>query len=260
MSAGTPSDAGLVVRQFRAEWKSFWRNPAAAGFTFVFPLMFMVIFNLLFDDPYTGRGPRVSAATFFTPALITFSVVSACFTNVAMGVVFAREEGVLKRVRGTPLPPWIYLAGRIVNAMAVTVILVAIMLVFGVAIYGVELPGATMPAFVVTLLVGAASLCALGLAATVAVPNEDAAPPIINLMVLPLLFISDVFIPLDNAPAWLIRFADVFPIRHLSNSLIEAFIGRGGSAFNAPDLLVIAGWGVAAVAFSVRAFRWEPKR
>lgn len=260
MSVAGSSDAALVVRQFRAEWKSFWRNPAAAGFTFVFPLMFMVIFNLLFNDPYTGRGPRVSAATFFTPALITFSVVSACFTNVAMGVVFAREDGVLKRVRGTPLPSWAYLAGRIVNAMAVTVILVLIMLAFGVLVYDVSLPGATAPAFVISLLVGAASLCTMGLAATTLVPNEDAAPPIINLMVLPLLFISDVFIPLDNAPGWLTWLAGVFPIRHLSNSLIGSFIGGDGSGFNGTDLAVMAGWGLAAGLFAVRRFRWEPKR
>ncbi|HVL89345.1 MAG TPA: ABC transporter permease [Actinomycetota bacterium] len=259
MSKAAHSDAALVARQFRAEWASFWRNPAAAGFTFVFPIMFMVIFNLLFDDPYTGRGPRVSAATFFTPALITFSLVSACFTNIAIGVVFAREEGVLKRVRGTPLPPWIYLAGRIVNAVVVALILVAIMLAFGTLVYGVELPGSTMPAFVATLLIGAASLCALGLAATTLVPNEDAAPPIINLMVLPLLFVSDVFIPLEDAPGWLTTLADAFPIRPLATSLIDSFIG-GGSGWHPRSLAVVTLWGLAGVAVAARRFRWEPKR
>lgn len=256
------SDVRLTMRQIRSEFRSFWRNPAAAGFTFIFPLMFMVIFNLLFDDPYTGRGPKVSAATFFTPAIIALSVVSACFTNIAMGVVFAREEGILKRVRGTPLPAWSYLAGRIGSAIIVAAILVAIVSAFGAIFYDVSLPGRTLPAFIVTLVVGAASLCAAGLAATTLVPNEDAAPPVVNFMVLPLLFISDVFIPLENAPAWLTWIANVFPIKHLSNSLLTSFIpgASTGSGFVADDLIVMAAWGVGAALVAARTFRWEPSR
>ena len=255
-------DLRLTMRQIRSEFRSFWRNPAAAGFTFVFPLMFMVIFNLLFDQPYAGRGIEVNAARFFTPAIIALSVVSACFTNIAMGVVFAREEGILKRVRGTPLPAWSYLAGRIGNSIIVAAMLVVIVAAFGAVFYDVPMPGSTLPAFIVTLIVGAGSLCAIGLAATTLVPNEDAAPPVVNFMVLPLLFISDVFIPLDNAPAWLTTIANVFPIKHLSNSLLTSFIPgpAGGSGFVAGDLIVMGAWGVGAAIVAARTFRWEPSR
>lgn len=255
------SDAALAVRQFRAEFRSFWRNPAAAFFTFAFPLMFMVIFNLLFDDPYTGRGPRVSASTFFTPAIIAMSVVSACFTNIAIGVVFARDQGILKRVRGTPLPPWIYLAGRIASSVAIAFILVVIVSAFGAVFYSVELPGQTLPGFALALGAGSACLCALGLAVTRLVRNFDAAPPVINAIVLPLLFISDVFIPLQDAPGWLTTLAGIFPIKHLTNSLLASFIPAGdGSGIVWWDLAVLAAWGTGGAIVAAKTFRWEARR
>ncbi len=253
------ADVRLALRQFRSENRSFWRNPPAAFFTFAFPLMFMVIFNLLFDDPYTGRGPRVSASTFFTPAIIALSIVSACFTNIAIGMVFARDQGILKRVRGTPLPAWAYLAGRILNAVFVALVLVVIVSAFGSIVYDVDLPGKTMPAFIVAVLAGSACFTALGLAVTAIVRNADAAPPVVNAIILPLLFVSDVFIPLENAPDWLQFFSNLFPVKHLSNSLLSAFIPTGGSGFVGADLLVMLAWAVAGVLIASRTFRWEPK-
>lgn len=256
------SDVAMTVRQFKAQNRSFWRNPAAAFFTFLFPLMFMVIFNLLFNDPYTGRGPRVSASTFFTPAIIALSLVGACFTNIAIGLTFNREQGILKRVRGTPLPDGVYLAGFIANAVFIALILVVIVGAFGAIVYNVDLPTRTLPAFLLTVLVGSFCFTALGVAVTTLVPNADAAPPMINGMILPLLFISDVFVPLENAPAWLTTFSNIFPIKHLSNSLLTAFIptpGRG-SGIVVDDLLVMAAWGIAGVLIAARTFRWDPKR
>jgi ABC-2 type transport system permease protein len=254
------SNLALALRQFRYENRSFWRNPAAAFFTFMFPLMFMVIFNLLFDDTYRGRGIPKSASTFFTPAIITLSVVSACFMNIAMGVVFAREQGVLKRVRGTPLPGWAYLAGRILNSLFITVLLVVIVAAFGAVFYDVELPTRTLPAFVVSVLAGAAALTAVGLAATTIVPNADAAPPVLNGIQLPILFISNVFVPIDHAPRWLHWISNLFPVRHLSNLLLTAFIPRGGeTGFVLEDLAMLAAWAVFGVVVAMRTFRWEPK-
>lgn len=261
MSGPSRSDLALLWRQFRAENRSFWRNPPAAFFTVLFPLMFMVIFNLLFTTPYTGRGTPVSSATFFTPAIIALSIVGASFTNVAMGVVVARESGILKRVRGTPLPDWVYLGGRIANASAVGVFLVVVVAAFGAIFYNVPLPGRTLPAFILTVIIASASLTAIGLAVTPLVPNEDAAPPVINAMALPLLFISDVFIPLSHTPKWLTTFANLFPIKHLSNALLTAFIPTPGhaSGFQWVDLGVLTAWGVVGAVIAARTFRWEPR-
>jgi ABC-2 type transport system permease protein len=258
------NDLRLAARQLRYENRSFWRNPAAAFFTFVFPLMFLVIFNLIFGSDTTprfcGGGREYSLSTFFIPAIAAFSVITACYTNISIGVVFSRDEGVLKRIRGTPLPAASYLSARIVHAILIAIILVVIVVTFGRAFYDVDLPSATLPAFVVSLAVGAACFAALGLAVTGFIPNPDAAPAVVNASILPLLFISDVFIPLDSAPKWLGYFADVFPVKHFSHALIRTYDPCAvGGAWQASDLLVMAAWMVGGLLVAVKTFSWEPR-
>jgi ABC-2 type transport system permease protein len=256
------SDVGLAARQVRFENRSFWRNPASAFFTFVFPLMFLVIFNLLFGSgDYEGFGQTTSVSTFYVPAIAAFSVITATYTNLAITVSFARDEGVLKRVRGTPLPSWAYLAGRIGHSTLMSLLLVVIVTAFGFLFYGVDIPTNTMPAFIVAVIVGAASFSALGLALTALIPNAEAAPPITNATILPLLFISDIFIPLEDAPQWLETVANVFPIKHYSAAMLTAFNPfETGSGFAWGDLAVVAAWGVAGVVLAIRFFSWEPRR
>ena len=137
------STAALTIRQVRYQNKAFWRNPAAAFFTFAFPIMFLIIFNALFGS-----------ANFFVPSISAFSIVTACFTNIAISVTFSREEGVLKRVRGTPLPPASYLLSRITHAILVAYLLVFIMAAFGTIFYDVELPTDTIVPFLVSIGLG----------------------------------------------------------------------------------------------------------
>ena len=252
----------LTLREARYDLRMFWRNPAAAFFTFVFPLMFLVIFNLVFgDETLEVEGGEVDTSTFYVPAIVALSVISACYTNIAMGMAFARDRGVLKRVRGTPLPPLAFLVGRILQATVVAVLLVAIVLAMGVLFYGVDPPGERFPAFVVTLVVGAAAFCALGLAITGFIPNADAAPAVVNASILPLLFISNVFIPTESAPGWLNDFASLFPVSHFAAALHATFSPfETGSGFDLKSLLVIGGWGLAGVAIAARFFSWEPRR
>src|SRR6185295_13214248 len=94
----------LAFKQAKFDNRVFWRNPAAPFFTFVFPIMFLVVFNLAFDGDVDVEGGKVKAATFFVPGIMALSMVSACYTNIAMSLVYARDFGVLKRIRGTPLP------------------------------------------------------------------------------------------------------------------------------------------------------------
>lgn len=257
------NDAALALRQVRYENKAFWRNPPAAFFTFGFPLIFLVIFNLVFGGGTTDRfggGREVSLSTFYIPAVAAFSIITACYTNIAIGIVFAREEGVLKRVRGTPLPPWIYLFGRIAHATIVGLLLVGIVVAFGWAFYDVELPGRTLPAFVASIAVGSGTFAALGLAITPVAKTAEAAPALTNVTILPLLFISDVFIPLDEAPKWLGTVANVFPIKHLTHALIKAYDPfQKGSGFDGNDLIVLGIWGLAGLVLAVRFFSWEPR-
>jgi ABC-2 type transport system permease protein len=252
----------LALRQVRYENTAFWRNPVAAFFTFVFPLMFLVIFNLLFgNDEIDLPGGTAHTSTFYVPAIAALSVVSACYTNVAMSVSMSRDQGLLKRTRGTPLPGLSFLFGRIVHATLIAILLVAIVTAAGALFYDVDAPTTTLPAFLVALAVGAATFCALGLAVTSIIPNADASPAIVNASILPLLFISDVFIPLHDAPGWLTTFADIFPVRHFSLALLTPFNPfESGSGFETVHLLAMAGWLVGGLLLAVRFFSWEPRR
>jgi ABC-2 type transport system permease protein len=259
------STAERLVRQVRYENKSFWRNPAAALFTILFPLLFLVIFTGIFGDDTSGApgGLEVDNTTYYIPAILSFAVITACYTNTAMSVVFARENGILKRVRGTPLPSWLYLSGKVLHSMLVMALLTVVVIVFGAIAYDLDVPGDTTLPFAVSVLVGSAAFCALGLAVTSIIPNADAAPAIVNATIFPLLFISGTFIPTDDAPQWMQDLAELFPVRHFVETL---FAGYGLSPIEAPDgwlvgdLLVVAAWGAAGLLIAIRFFRWEPRR
>lgn len=245
------SDLGLALRQIRFENRAFWRNPPAAFFTVAFPLLFMLIFGVIFGS---------DAARFLTPAIIVFAVLTATFTNLAMNITFARDLGILKRIRGTPLPSWAYLAGRIGHAVVVALLLVVVVAGFGALIYDVPVPWGTLPIIVLILALAAAAFSALGLALTGLIPNADAAPAIVNIIVLPLLFVSNVFIQMDTAPDWLNTVSRIFPVRHLADAVIRLYQPGAEAAVPWTEMAVIAAWGVAGVVAALLFFRWEPRR
>lgn len=256
------SDLELALRQVRFENRSFWRNPAAVFFTFVMSLMFLVIFTGIFgNDPLRVEGGVIKQSTFYVPAIAALSIISACYTSVAIGLTFSRDQGVLKRVRGTPLPAWTFIFGRVVQATFVGLLLLVLVTLVGAVFYEVDVPTDTMPAVIVTVLVGSAAFASLGIAMTGFVPNAEAAPPVVNASILPLLFISDVFIPLEDAPQWLATVGDLFPVKHFSDALQTAYSPfTTDTGFEGVDLLVIALWGIAGVVIASRYFSWEPRR
>ncbi len=256
------SDLKLVLREVRFTNRAFWRNPASAFFTFAFPLMFLVIFTAVIGDgTVTIGGKRLAQARYYVAAMAAFSVITACFTNIAMSVTYQREAGILKRLRGTPLPGWTFLSGRILHGMLVAGLLVAITAAFGVALYGAAVPaGALLLQFVLTVVLGGLAFAALGLATTAVVPNADAAPAIVNAIVLPLLFISGVFFPVgDDAPRWFALTGSVFPVRHFVDAMRASFYGSP-FAFEWSDVLILVGWGLAGLLLAARFFSWEPRR
>jgi ABC-2 type transport system permease protein len=254
------SDLALTLRQVRYTNKAFWRNPASAFFTFAFPLMFLVIFtSLLGNGTVPLGGVLVKQSTYYVAGMAAFSVISACYTNIAISVTFNRDAGILKRVRGTPLPGYAYILARVIHAIIVSIILVAICAAFGKLFYSADLPsGATLLKFLVMLVVGAASFAALGLAVTGVIPNADASPAVVNATILPLLFLSGIFIPLgDDAPTWMKWVARIFPVKHFADGMGAGFLGL---PFRWRDLLIVAAWGVAGLALAAWFFSWEPRR
>jgi ABC-2 type transport system permease protein len=249
-----------VLAQIRYTNKAFWRNPASAFFTFLFPLLFLVIFTTLVGNNDVSLPTRViKSSTYYVFSMAAFGLISACYTNIAIGVVFAREEGVLKRIRGTPMPAGSYLTARVVHAALVGFLLVAITVVFGVTVYDASVPdGAHLVQFILTLLVGAGCFAAIGLAVSGIVPNADAGPPIVNVIIFPLLFLSGVFIAIGtDAPAWVLWVGRIFPVKHLVDAMRDSYLGL---PFHWSDLAVLALWAVVGVFVASRTFRWEPSR
>lgn len=249
----------LTASQVGYTNKAFWRNPAQAFFIFTFPLMFLVIFTALLGNDNIHIGTReIKLSTYYVSQMASFGVITACFNNVAISMTFLRQTGVLKRVNGTPMPSGAYLGARIVHSLFVALLLVLITSVFGKALYSAEIPGgATLVKVAVMLVVGAAAFCALGLALSSAIPNPDAAPPIVNAAILPLLFLSGIFIPFGNkTPLWILWVARIFPVRHFALGMQAGFLG---TPFHWIDVVVVAAWGVFGLLFAIRHFSWEPK-
>ena len=138
--------------------------------------------------------------------------------------------------------------------------LVIIVTAAGALFYDVDIPTNTLPGLLVSLVVGAAAFCALGLATTAVIPNAESSPAIVNVSVLPLLFISDVFIPLHDAPSWITRVADFFPVRHFAQAMHKPFNPfETGTGFEPVHLLVMAAWMVGGLLVALRFFSWEPR-
>ena len=254
------NDIALMFRQVWYINKTFVRNPASMFFTLIFPLMFLVIFTVIFGNGHipVAPGRTVRVATFYVPSISSFSVITACYTNIAISLTFLRDSGALKRIHGSPLPVWSYMFARIIHAIVIAILLVVICAAFGALFYGATLPTSTLPAFALTVLVGAAAFSILGVAVSAFVPNADASPAVVNGTILPLLFISNVFIPLESPPQWLDIVGKIFPVRHFADALINSFFELSGSGLRVNDLIVIAVWGLAGLVVALRFFKWEP--
>jgi ABC-2 type transport system permease protein len=257
------SDVALTLRQVRYTNRSFFRNPASAFFTFAFPLMFLVIFTALFGGTQTfvlnGVRTTVRTSTYYIPAIATFSIITATYTNLAISVTFLREAGTLKRIRGTPMPGAAYLGARIIHAVLMAILLVVIVTLWGALFYHAHVTTRTLPAFSSTVIVGAACFSALGLALTTVIPNADAAPAVVNASILPLLFLSGVFIALPSENTWYVTVAKIFPVYHFAHAMLGAFFLPRGTGFEGWDLVVMGIWGLIGLAIAVRKFSWEPK-
>jgi ABC-2 type transport system permease protein len=251
----------MFLVQLRCDLKVFVRNPAALFFSAILPVIFLTMFVSIFGNERAGgEYGNVRVSTLQVPAFIALAVVSASFVGLAMGLVSLRENGVLKRIRGTPAPAWIVFAGRIGTAFVSATIVTAILCAIGGLLFGVRLPTTTLPGLVAALAVGSASFCALGIAYTRLIPGEDAGPAMTNAVVLPLYFISGVFVPVSELPEGLRTVAGFLPVKPFVDALTVAFDPRTtGAGLAGGDLAVLAAWGVAGLLFAVRFFLWTPR-
>jgi ABC-2 type transport system permease protein len=256
--AERPSSISLLINQVRYQNRIFFRSPAAAFFTLIFPLFIFVVFSLVFGNEYIDEL-GVNLSQYFGPAMAVFAAVSASYTNIAVTTAYQRDEGILKRVRGTPLPAGIYLGGKIISALIIAIISVTVMMAVGVAFYGIQIFAATLPAAIVTFFIGVACFAALGLLVAGLVNSGEAATAVTNATLLPLAFISGIFlVPSDESPEWLDAVADFFPLKHFVVPFTDAFNPTyTGSPWQWNHLLYMLLWGVVALILGIRFFKWE---
>ena len=253
------SGLALFAHQFRYDQKAFWRNPASVFFTVMFPVILLLIFATVFGGQTVNVRGGIKTTAYYVPAIITLAVISATMQSLAMSLVIAREDGRLKRGRGTPMPPWVFIAGRVGNSIVTAVVMLVLLAVIGGLVYSVSFPWGRIPEVLLVLAIGAASFSTLGIALTAAIPTQDAAAPIVNFILLPLYFLSGVFIPDDQLPSGIIHFADVFPIRHFFLAFFDAYVPGGLHAVDWGHLLIVMIWGVGGLLLALRFFRWTPR-
>ncbi|RPI25016.1 MAG: ABC transporter permease, partial [Actinobacteria bacterium] len=188
------------------------------------------------------------------------SAASATYTNIGITTTYQRDQGVLKRVRGTPLPASLYLGGKVLSGTYIAAIAVVIMMTVGVVVYGVEIYARTLPAAILTFLVGAACFSALGLLVSAVSPSGNAATAITNATLLPLAFFSGLFVVAEDLPTWMEVLGDIFPLKHFNEAFQAAFNPElSGYQVQWDDLAVMAIWGIGGLLLALRLFKWESK-
>ncbi|MFI6561156.1 ABC transporter permease [Streptomyces sp. NPDC050534] len=245
---------GLLLHQVRYEELAFWRNPQAVIFTFLLPVVIVTIFGAVFGgDDKQDFFFGMSGIQYYTPTVAAVSVLGACYGQLAIVLSTRRQTGQLKRLRATPLPAWIYFVGLLTHCLLVSFVDVALVMAVG-AFYGVTLP-VHWTAIVLTLILGAASFCALGVAVASLVRNAEAAPALVQFIQFPLVFISGSYFPIHAGV--LNDIAGLLPVKPFNDAMLAPFTHGGGYEWK--DLGVLAAWGVLGALVAVRRFRWDPR-
>jgi ABC-2 type transport system permease protein len=268
----------LSVAEAATQVRLFFRNPVQALFLVALPLTLVPLLEALNPDTFV-RLPGTSSADagfgvgtgssgglwpyaqYSVPVLAAFGIASACFATLAIRLTVAREQGALKRVRSTPLPPSAHVAGRVGAALLVGLLVGSATVALGVLGYDVELVTRLLPAAVISALVGAATFCCLGVAITRVLTSADAAPGIVLAIVFPVAFVSNVFFVPSLAPDWMRTLGSWLPLAPFARALAAAFNPDVTSpGLQVADLARVAAWGVVGALLSVRHFLWVPHR
>jgi ABC-2 type transport system permease protein len=242
----------LSWRQYRLERRMFWRNPSAAFFNFVLPLLFLA-----------GAGAALSGnqrqLDRLVPMIAGMSVMSTTFTALAYNIVFLRERGVLKRIHGTPLPTISYFAGVAANAVTNTALQIVVVVLAGRLFFGVGWPS-HLGALVVFVLVGVVCFAALGVAFAHVIPNFESTAAYVNAVFLPVVAVSFYVFDSASAPGFVRTIAEALPLKPLIDGLSAAMVAGAGLGGHLDELAVIALWGALGLYLAVRGFTWEASR
>jgi ABC-2 type transport system permease protein len=247
-----PEELALTWRQYRLERRMFWRNPSAAFFNFLLPLLILAAGGAILSGNQHDLNKLV-------PAIAGMSVMSTTFTALAYNIVFLRERGVLKRIRGTPLPTISYFGGVAANAVTNTALQIAIIVIAGRAFFGIGWPP-HWGMLIVFVLAGVVCFAALGVAFAHVIPNFESTAAYVNAVFLPVVFVSFYVFDSSSAPGFLRTIAEALPLYPLIKGLSGAMVAGAGTSGSLDSLAVIGLWGVLGVYLAVRGFSWEGSR
>ena len=249
-------DLGLVAWQIRYEQRAYWRNRGRGIFTFAFPLMFVVIFASLDKGQTLKSRGGIPYDAFFVPGILAYGIIATTYINMAISTAILRDEGVLKRMQGTPLPRWGYVAARIGSTVLIVGLMTIAVLTLGALAYDVHIQTGTLPGLILTLILGTACFTTLGIGVTRFIGTAESAPVFVNLSILPLTFISNIWFPVDTMPHALKVIARLFPINALADGLQYAFDPRTNSVgLKGQDILTLVIWIAIGIWLMVRFLR-----
>jgi ABC-2 type transport system permease protein len=245
----------LFLHELRAQQLLFWRNREAAFFSFLFPIILLVLLGSVYgDDEIDG----VSGSTFLLAGLIGYGVAATAFASLAITLVVRREAGLLKRVRGTPLGPGTYLGAVIASMVIVIALQAAAQVAIGKLLLDAALPASPF-SFVVVLALGAAAFAALGVGITAFVRTGEGSSAVVNAIYLPMAFISGAFFSPADMPRFLEALSEVLPLTYLLRLIRDTFVTGETLASSPGAIAAVAAWGLVGLVVAMRMFRWEPR-
>ena len=244
----------LLAHQLAFEQRMFWRSREAAVFIFIFPLLLYALLGSVYSDEIDG----VPSADVLLAGLFGYGAANTAFAGLAITLVIRREAGVLKRLRSTPLPPWTYVAAVLLSTLVVFALQSAALLALGSIVFGASAPANSL-GFAGAVVLGVACFAGIGVGAAALIRSAEGVSAVVNVVLLPMAFLSGSFGPTREFPSYLQAIADVLPLTYFLD-LVNGVYLDGESLFaDLGALAVVAAWGVAGLAVAVRRFSWMPR-
>jgi ABC-2 type transport system permease protein len=248
----------LVFHQLGAEQRMFWRSREAAIFIFVFPLLLYSLLSSVYSHDITFEGRKLPSADVLLAGLFGYGAANTAFAGLAIILVGRRETGTLKRLRATPLPPAVYITAVILSTLIVFVLQALTLLVLGAVLFGASAPKDAL-GFAGAVVLGVVCFAGMGIGASALIRSSDGASAVVNVVLLPMAFLSGSFGPTRDYPNFLQAISDALPLTYFLKIVNGVYLD-GDSFFAKPGALaVVAAWGAIGVVVALRNFSWVPR-
>ena len=244
----------LFGHQLRSEQLIFWRSREAAIFVFLFPILLFLLLGTVYSGTYKGHD----VSDYLVAGLLGYGTANTAFGGLAISLVIRREQGILKRIRSTPLPPSVYLAAALLSILLVFAVQAVVLLALGKLAYGAELPQRPF-SLVAGLALGGIAFAGLGVGLASLIRSAEGASAVVNVVVLPMTFLSGGFGPTRHYPAVLRAVAEVLPLKHFIDAVTAIYLDHEPLWEQGVALAAVLAWGAVGVFVALRTFRWEPR-